>query len=160
MNLAHKKARLAEAQPQVGVLDADDLDLITRIVEKDRPSNPPLKTSYELLEEAFDLLEVSRDLLLIVDKYLDARNCSLPGDNDHLLNVTVMEINQLLNGLDRPLWAEKKEKTMTVMGPTSVRTYDKDNQVTQISYNCRGSKHSKCDLISCDCPCHDEEKEL
>lgn len=94
---------------------------------------------------ALSLLETAMSLMVIAQKFLDARNFVLPADSDHAFTTTILDIKQFLSSYE--------ESKTTVMGPVQ-RVLDKP---THVSYNCAHQKCSKCDVIRCDCECHNDE---
>lgn len=102
---------------------------------------------------ALSLLDTAKDLLTKCDKFLDARNLSLPADADAYMCRTIMDIQQFLDFFD-----QTEHKTV-VLGPVKKTKKDKlTESKTKLSWGCRNEEHSDCDLVSCDCVCHDSEK--
>lgn len=106
------------------------------------------------ISAALSLLETARDCMIMMAKFLDCRNLSLAAEQDHFVTTTIMDIKQFLAAFEKEdevscgeLLAETK---MVVMGPVA--------KTHTISYRCAHQKHATCDLIRCDCVCHDDEK--
>lgn len=128
-------------------------------------------------KEALSLLARAKEFLLIQTKFMDARNLTLPGDADWEVTKLIPEIAQFVSFYEKELAAievsavdieeevdEEKPETlsedpqsepkMIVMGP--VRKVMPIPGI--VSHQCRHTRHNKCVLVQCDCPCHDDEK--
>lgn len=87
---------------------------------------------------ALDLMETSKDILAKVDKFLDARNISLPSDYDHILQQHMMDLGMFVAQFD----GRKKEQA---------------HSQAIISTGCKSRHHRRCDLVNCSCECHKDE---
>jgi hypothetical protein len=136
-------------------------------------------------KEALSLLARAKEFLLIQTKFLDARHLTLPGDADWEVTKLIPEIAQFVSFYEKelatievtavdieeevtedPSQSEDPQSEppygvthltnskMTIMGP--VRKVAPIPGI--VSHQCRHTRHNKCVLVQCDCPCHDDEK--
>lgn len=128
-NLARAEAETSEA-------------ISVRLVEEDEFEDT--SDAENDLENALNLLEICAEVLRKVNATLDFHNISIQPDYwDAALDQTIRDCDQFLDQFER----EKKAAQV----PMAV--------ISQLSKPCKRGKHSKCDLIACNCYCHDEEKE-
>lgn len=112
-------------------------------------SYEPDEDDEQNFKEALSLLDTARDLLLASAQFLDARNLTLPGDQDWAVTVTCADIRQFLQAFDYKKELISPPRKMTACYPAKMKGI--------VSHECIHTLHNKCPLVNCDCPCHAHE---
>lgn len=125
---------------------------VTGTVEEEEFEGDDNEDADQEFAQALSLLAKARHLLINFDKFLDARHLALPPDSDAFLCSTLLDIGEFLDFFKNGRGEEGvvgKDKTV-IMGPVGKIPW-------KFSWGCSNQSHADCDLVACDCPCHDKE---
>lgn len=132
---------------------ADVIDVEVDEEEDDKTAYEASDDESENFNEALSLLETARSTMVHAMKIMDNRGYALPGGLEVQYCQVINDINQFVKSFE-PSFTTDEEETeatskMIVMGPT--------NPKGTVSHNCAHTRHDKCILVACQCPCHKEK---